>query len=57
MKVLPVPPPHSSINNKPNAYMAEVEPDPVTAVYFTDFTGQDYGNDDVADVYVAVETR
>ena len=37
--------------------MAEIKPDPVTAVYFTDFTGQNYEYDDVADAYVAVEIR
>ena len=57
MKILLVPPPHFGITNKPNAFIAEVEPDPVTAVYFTDFTGQNYEHDDVAGVYVVVEIR
>ena len=57
IKALPAPPFHFGITNKPNAYMAEAEPDAVTAVYFTDFTRQDYEYDDVADVYVAVEIR
>ena len=53
MKALPAPPPHFNTTNRPNAYLAEAEPDPVTAVYFTDCTGQDYEYDDEADAYVA----